>query len=420
MQRYDSYKDSGIQWLGQIPGHWEIKKLKVFCKENKQKNKGNVETTVLSLSYGHIKIKEDLNFGLIPENYESYQIVFPGDVVLRLTDLQNDHRSLRTGLVKDKGIITSAYVGLKISQANSAYIQLLLHTYDIFKLFYSMGGGLRQSMSYLDVSNLLIPIPPLAEQKAIVTYLDGETEKIDSFISSKEKEIRLLDELKQAEIANAVTRGLHPNVPMKDSGISWLGQVPRHWEIKRLSTQFIGKVEANSDYQYKRAFKFNYGSLVPKEETGTEEEYRDTYIKYSVLNKGDIVINGLNLNYDFVSQRVALCEKDGIITSAYVVCRPRQDVFSEYFCYLFKGMDAQKLFHGMGTGIRLTLSFEELKKQMLPVPPLDEQHEIVDYINHRCETINTLTTELESEITQLKEYKQRLIADAVTGQIKVC
>ncbi len=141
--------------------------------------------------------------------------------------------------------------------------------------------------------------------------------------------------------------------------------------------------------------------------------------KYSKIKQGDILVNGLNLNYDFISQRVACAPSDGIITSAYVVCRPRKDVYYEYYTYLFKSMDNMKLFHGMGTGIRLTLSFKEMKKQLLPIPPLSEQGAIVSYITDKTTKIDTLTSKLQQEIESIKEYKQRLISDVVTGQVNV-
>jgi len=235
----------------------------------------------------------------------------------------------------------------------------------------------------------------------------------------RERELQLLNELKESEIANIITRGLNPDVKMKDSGIPWIGMIPEHWEVKRIASLFTGKVATNSDFEYQHAYKFNYGTLVPKDEVGDIEEYRATYVKYSIIQKGDILINGLNLNYDFVSQRVAIAPNDGIITSAYIVARPRRNTNSEYYNYLFKTMDNKKLFHGMGTGIRLTLSFDELKKQLVPVPTPEEQCEIVAYIEEKCKKVNSLIDELNAEIEYLKEYKQKLIADCVTGQIDV-
>lgn len=200
----------------------------------------------------------------------------------------------------------------------------------------------------------------------------------------------------------------------KDSGVQWLGEIPSHWIIKRLASMFTGEIEVNKDFYVKHAFKFNYGELVPKNEIGNSDEYKDVYSKYSLVNKGDIVINGLNLNYDFVSQRVACTPYDGIITSAYIVCRPRETVNYQYYTFLFKGMDSIKLFHGMGTGIRLTLSFKELRKQLLPLPPLAEQHSIVSFLDTKCTLLDTLLSNKEKEISLLQEMKQRVIADAVT------
>ena len=154
---------------------------------------------------GNIIVKKNVNFGLVPENYDSYQIVNPGNIILRLTDLQNDHKSLRTGLVKNRGIITSAYVGLIVKNMNSEYTQLILHSYDVMKVFYGMGGGLRQSMSYTDIANVYIPVPPLSEQRSIVSYLDAKCSKIDKLIANITKEIECIKEYKQRLISDVVT-----------------------------------------------------------------------------------------------------------------------------------------------------------------------------------------------------------------------
>ena len=200
----------------------------------------------------------------------------------------------------------------------------------------------------------------------------------------------------------------------KPTGISWLPEIPAHWEEKRLATRFHGRVEANSDFEFKRAFKFNYGSVVPKNEVGDPAEYRDVYVKYSKVLQNDILINGLNLNYDFVSQRVAIVPEPGIVTSAYVVLRPFDTTYAPYFCYLFKAMDSQKLFHGMGTGIRLTLSFDELKKQLIPIPSIEEQKRIVAYLDKKITLIESCKCQRERELQTLNELKQAEIASAVT------
>ena len=203
----------------------------------------------------------------------------------------------------------------------------------------------------------------------------------------------------------------------KDSGISWIGQIPEHWDVKRVASFFAENKSINKELVYKRAYQFKYGSLVPKNEIGDEKEYEETYVKYTVLNKNDIVFNGLNLNYDFVSQRVAISPEKGIITSAYIAIVPRNGIEPMYYCWLFKTMDNKKMLHGMGSGIRLTLSYAELKSQMIPHPPVSEQKAIVVFLDEKTAKINELVAAKQKQIELLKEYKQSLIANAVTKGI---
>ena len=201
-------KDSGVEWIGEIPGHWEMYKLKYLFKLNKNKNIGNKCNTILSLSYGNIKIKKDLNEGLTPESYESYQLLSTGDIVIRSTDLQNDHTSLRTGLVKNEGAITSAYIGLKNLDKNlydSRFYHYFLHDWDITKAIYNQGKGLRQCLNWDDIKNMLMPVLDISEQTAIANILDSVTSKIDSSISQCNKMISLLQERKQIIINDVVT-----------------------------------------------------------------------------------------------------------------------------------------------------------------------------------------------------------------------
>lgn len=202
-------KDSGIEWIGKIPQHWETCKLLKLYKERKCKNKGNIETNVLSLSYGNIKKRNvENNMGLLPESFETYNIIVPDNIVLRLTDLQNDHRSLRCGLVKEQGIITSAYVTLekKLDNISSNYYYRLLHTFDIMKGFYGMGDGVRQNLKYDgELCNLLVVRPPYAEQQQIAEYLDKKCSEIDKAIADKEQVIEKFTEYKKSLIYECVT-----------------------------------------------------------------------------------------------------------------------------------------------------------------------------------------------------------------------
>jgi type I restriction enzyme S subunit len=205
----DSFKETDIYWIKEVPKHWDIKPFKIAFKENKIKNDFKEDYPVLSLSYGNVVFKDhDSNMGLVPQNYDSYQIINPQTLVFRFTDLQNDHKSLRVGLAKNKGIITSAYLAvIKQSKIKLSmdYAYLLLHSYDIDKVFYQFGGGVRQAIGFPDVKQLPILLPPLDEQNQIVTELLIQTQKINQLIAKAEKEISSIKEYREALITDLVT-----------------------------------------------------------------------------------------------------------------------------------------------------------------------------------------------------------------------
>lgn len=415
MKRYNAYKDSGVKWIGEIPSHWKTTKLKHIIVKLYREKRPNSELLVCS-NKGEVIKKGDSKIGLVADNDDIYQGVCKGDLLIHGMDTW--HGAI--AISNFDGMCTPV-VHVCDSKQNKTYIALYLQFMAISKVFKLISNGVRQNTSdfrsWDKVGAIPIMVPPLHEQQAIVDYLKDKTLKIEQYVSARERERELFDSLKQSEIANIVTKGLNPNVKMKDSGIPWIGEIPEHWEVKRWGNAFKENKDINSNLENTTAFQFNYGSLVRKKREYKEEEDAETYAKYTILKPKDIVINGLNLNYDFVSQRVAISDDNGIITSAYISMHPRDNVEAQYFCYLFKTMDAMKLFHGMGTGIRLTLSFAELKKQYIPIPPLSEQQAIVAYIDEKLQKIDQYMTDLQREIDYLKEFKQRLISDAVTGQL---
>lgn len=413
MKRYESYKPSGISWIGEIPSHWEVKRLGAFlARFNSDSGDTNIKIGLENITSWTGKfIKTDTIYDGKGSYFEKGDILY-GKLRPYLA---------KTWVAEFNGQAVGDFYVLRCKNSSyNHFVKLLLLNKQLVYLLDSFTYGAKMPrVSWNDMSRVYIPYPPLDEQKKIVEYLSTKTSLIDAQQSAREKEIRLLEELKQAEIANVVTRGLNPDVPKKDSGIPWVGQIPSHWNVKRLGAFFNNNISSNSEYKFDKAYKFNYGTIVPKNEIGDVSDLKETYLKYSILKKNDIIINGLNLNYDFVSQRVAISPADCIITSAYIVLRPVSNTYSLYFLQLFKAMDSQKLFHGMGTGIRLTLSFNELKSQMLPIPPIEEQRAIVEYIEQKNKVIDDMIANLRAEIDFLTEYKQRMIADAVTGQIKI-
>lgn len=331
-KKYDAYKDSGVEWLGAIPEEWSIKPGLIAFSENNRSNKGMVRNTVLSLSYGKIIIKpEEKLVGLVPESFETYQLVEPSDIIIRCTDLQNDQTSLRTGLAKDAGIITSAYLNLNVKQGfDSKYLHYYLHALDTTKVLYKLGSGLRQNLSFLDFKRLPVLDISLLEQKKISSFLDQKTSEIDQAIAIKEQQIALLNERKQIVIQKAVTQGLSPNVPMKDSGVEWIGQIPEHWtleKVKRLFKLIIDPAPNNNDFELLSVYT-DIGVRPRKEleERGNKASTTDGYWK---VKKGDIIVNKLLAWMG----AIGLSNYDGVTSPAYDILRAIKPL-NPYFYHL--------------------------------------------------------------------------------------
>lgn len=272
------------------------------------------------------------------------------------------------------------------------------------------------SMTKSVLERFPIPNLTLSQQEEIAAYLDKECEKISRNIELLERKTDAYKRLRRSIINRAVTRGLNPNISLKPSGNDWIGDIPVHWNYERVEKCFHHSTTLNKNFEYTRAFKFYMGTIVPKNENLDEEEYREAYEKYTIVEHNDIMINGLNLNYDLKSMRVGIVPYNGIITSAYVVLRPFEGINAQFFNYLFKAFDYRKFFHGMGKGVRLTLSFNELRAFEIPIPPDEEQDQIVAYLDEKCGKIDTIIEKIVSKIERLKELKRSLINETVTGK----
>lgn len=421
MRRYESYKDSGVEWLGEIPSHWDLTIGMDVFRENKRDNKGMKEKTVLSLSYGQIIIKpEEKLVGLVPESFETYQIVEPNDIIIRCTDLQNDQTSLRTGLAKDKGIITSAYLNLKVINNHSAkFLHYYLHTLDITKVLYKFGSGLRQNLSFLDFKRLPIIDIPLSEQQKIAQFLDDKTAKIDQAVDLAEKQIALLKEHKQILIQNAVTRGLNPDVPLKDSGVEWIGQVPEHWEKYPLFVQ--AKISSITNHIDKELLSVYLDRGVIRFSDVDEKRTNVTSLdlsKYQLVRKGNFVLN----NQQAWRGSVGISNYEGIVSPAYLILELSNKFESNYANYLFRNgtMVAHYFVASKGVGsIQRNLYWGNLRRTPIFIPPLSEQQRIADYLNTQTAKIDQAIALKTAHIEKLKEYKSVLINDVVTGKVRV-
>ena len=322
LKPYAEYKESGLAWLGEVPRHWTVLPAFGAFKPNKARNIGMKEKTVLSLSYGRIVIKpaEKLH-GLVPESFETYQIVDPGDIVLRTTDLQNDHTSLRVGMVRDRGIITSAYLALRaLTGVSPDYCFQFLNVWDSSKAIYGYGSGLRQNLDFSHFKRMPIAIPPPAEQAAIMRFLDWANGRLERAIRAKQKVIALLNEQKQAIIHRAVTRGLDPSVALKPSGIPWLGEIPEHWEIKRGKSYLTAIDERSKTGMEELLTVSSARGVVPRRTINVTMFKAESYTGHKLCWPDDLVVNSLWA----WAGGLGVSEHHGIISTAYSVYRARR------------------------------------------------------------------------------------------------
>ena len=205
---------------------------------------------------------------------------------------------------------------------------------------------------------------------------------------------------------------------MKDSGIEWVGAIPATWGVHRIASHFQEIKEKNTANAYSNALQFKMGKIIAKPQKWDEDETNETYSAYTVVHPNTIMINGLNLEFDFVTQRVARVECDGIITSAYIALSARDDINAEYICYLLKSYDACRAFHSMGRGLRKILSYSELKNKPLVVPPLAEQERIAAFLDAECAEIDAVLEKTRASIEEYKKLKQAVITQAVTKGVR--
>jgi type I restriction enzyme, S subunit len=410
--KYPSYKDVPIPWVASIPEHWDWMPVLGVASERDEDNKGMKENNLLSLSYGNI-VNKDINTsdGLLPESFETYQIVRPGDIVLRLTDLQNDKRSLRSALVTQAGIITSAYLALKPESIDPKYLGYLLRAYDVSKVFYSMGGGLRQSMKYGDIKRMPLVIPTKAEQLAIAIFLDRETGKIDALITEQQRLIELLQEKRQAVISHAVTKGLNPNAPMKDSGVEWLGEVPEHWEVGPIKRFF-------TSMNYKRI-------PLSAEERATRQGEYPYYGASGIIDSVDEFLfdeplvlvseDGANLLMRSSSIAFVASGKYWVNNHAHII-RPN-DGMPTFWSERIESLQIAPFVTGSA---QPKLPAEALMNLTVAAPPGEAEKDAIEkQIQEARAEFDPLLDASRNAITLLQERRSALISAAVTGQIDV-
>ena len=414
-------KDSGLSWVGEIPSDWVSHPVYYYFGERKNKNIFGQEDNLLSLSYGRV-IRKDINTngGLLPESFNTYNIVEAGDIIIRPTDLQNDKKSLRTGLCLERGIITSAYIALRpIRRLNSGFFRYLLHAYDISKVFYNMGNGVRQGLNFSEFSSLMVFEPPIEIQDKITQYLDTATAEVDEIISDIQTQIDILEQYKRSVITETVTKGLTSDVEMKDSGIQWVGEIPAHWLVHPVYSYYGERKNKNRLGKEDNLLSLSYGRVIRKDINTNDGLLPESFNTYNIVEAGDIIIRPTDLQNDKRSLRTGLVKEHGIITSAYIDLCPLKQVDSRYFHFLLHAYDVMKVFYNMGNGVRQGLNYSEFSRLMVFEPPYDEQVAMADYLETMVTEVDTIIEQKKEQMSVLDAYKRSLIFEYVTGKKEV-
>ena len=418
-------KDSGIEWVGIIPSHWIIHPVYYYFGERKNKNKFGQEDNLLSLSYGKI-IRKDINTseGLLPESFNTYNIVEKGDIVIRPTDLQNDKRSLRTGLVPERGIITSAYICLKpIKDIDSRFFNYQLHSYDVIKVFYNMGNGVRQGLNFSEFSHLLVFEPPLDEQKRIAGYLDAKCAEIDALTADIQTQIDTLEQYKRSVITEAVTKGLNPDAEMKNSGYDWVGMMPSTWIMRKGKYMFVQRSLRGNSIELQLLSPTQKFGVIPQslyeELTGMSAVKLNEKTDLSLLktiHKGDFCISLRSFQGGF-----EYSEYEGVVSPAYQVFYPTVDIADGYYRYLFKetGFIDKMNSYTMTLRDGKNIAFADFGNTYIPYPPVGEQYRIAAFLDIKVAEIDAIIGQKKDQLSTLDAYKKSLIYEYVTGKKEV-
>ena len=411
--------DSGIPWIGEIPASWKTNTVFQLFTQVKNKNTDLQEQNLLSLSYGKIKRRSiDTTDGLLPENFDGYNIIEADDIVLRLTDLQNDHKSLRVGLATERGIVTSAYLTIRNrSESLAKYLYYYLHSFDIAKGFYGMGAGVRQGLNWDGMKWLKILTPSIPEQKRIVAFLDSECGRIDAVIEQTRASIEEYKKLKQAVITESVIYGIRPSRPMKECSIDSISCIPEPW--KEIRNSFLFRENVRTPYEDSPSLSLSQADgLVLTDDMKERSLKTSTFDGWKRVEIGDLVLNRFKAHLGvFFAATV-----EGMVSFHYGVYEPIRRINSKYYEYLFHSDVYRGIFsyksNGMTVGLQ-NLSNQSFYDVKSICPPIEEQDEIVEYIDTKVSEIDSLIQKKEKLIAELAEYKKVLIFEYVTGKKEV-
>ena len=429
MQRYEKYKDSGVGWIGEIPEHWKMLSNKyIFKLKKNQVGKKSADYELLSLTLKGI-IKRDMENpeGKFPAEFDTYQEVKKGDFIFCLFDVEETPRTV--GLSDFDGMITGAYTVFTASEeTDRKYLYYFYLNLDEKKRLKFLYRGLRNTIPKDSFFTFKTTFPPIEEQQTIATFLDAKTAKIDQRIANRQKEIELLKERRQILIQKAVTTGLDDTAPLKDSGVDWIGEIPEHWEVRKLKSLSKKIVDGThfTPYYVDDGIPFLRVTDLTKMQNGKiqwENTKRigrlehELLIKRAFAEKGDVL---LSKNGTIGLTKVVDWDEEFSIFVSLCLIKLRAEISPYYFTYFFNSpiVEEQLNFGSSRTSVT-NLHLEKIKELIVVLPPKAEQNKIIEKIDEFSLPIDKAILLKQQEIEKLKEYKTVLIDNVVTGKVRV-
>lgn len=415
-------KDSGIEWIGEIPENWDIERLARHLMEINEKNFPIKTTNVLSLTnkLGVIPYEDKGNQGnKAKENYEEYKVAYKDTIIANSMNILIGS----VGYSNYYGCVSPVYYVFKEKPKNNLYfLNYIMQTPQFQKELRKYANGIleiRLRLSANDILKRIVAFPPLFEQDKIAAFLDEKCGAIDEIISKTEQSIEEYKKLKQSVITKAVTKGIRPNRPMQDSNIEWIGEIPTDWEIMKLKFVFEIKKDIAGKEGY-TVLSITQTGIKPKNITSNEGQQASDYSKYQLVDKGDFAMNHM----DLLTGWVDISKYDGVTSPDYRVFRLKKiNNCDRYFLYMMQLCYLNKIFYGFGQGVsgfgRWRLPADMFLNFLIPIPPLDEQKEIADYLDEKCAEIDTLIEKKQQFLAEIANYKKSLIYEYVTGKKEV-
>ncbi len=426
MNRYSSYSKSPLEWMGVIPSHWIYTKNRFGFKKWKNGKNESDETSVLSLTIKGIKIKEDLSFGKSTESYIGHQLVEKGDIVFTPRDF--DQTPILSDVSKYDGCISNLYIVDKTNErVLNHYINYywygLKYSVDYFKNF---SHGIRFSFNRFQFDEIPLLIPPKDEQTHIISFLDTKTQKIDEFIEKTEQKIKLLKEKRTSLINHCVTKGLNSEIEMKESGVDWIGKIPIHWKISKfkfVSNLYTGnslndkqKIQYESDnikdIPYVSSKDIDVNSKTVNYDNGLRIPIDDNSFKVSPKGSFLMVIEGGSSG-----KKMVFLEQDVCFVNK--LCSFNSEENTRFLYYFVQSNNYQNKFKLSMSGLIGGVSISTLKNIELSIPSTTEQNQIVSFLDEQTQNIDLIIKKETQRIELLKEYRQSLISEVVTGKIDV-